>query len=49
MEWLLLEDNLSEILYLSTIIYILSEDFQFQVTENPTQINLNKKTFIGSG
>lgn len=37
-EWIFLNDNPSEILYLNTIIYALSECFQFQVTENPTQI-----------
>ena len=38
-----------QILYLNTMDYALSECFQFQVTENGTQINLNKKRLTDSG
>ena len=38
-----------QILYLNTMDYALSECFQIQVTENGTQINLNKKRLTDSG
>lgn len=38
-----------QILYMNTMDYALSECFQFQVTENGTQINLNKKRLTDSG